>query len=172
MYLLIRTHTTNEHADTPDYACVELTPFLTGLALGRIALVTQRKADGRDALYGMEYWDDHAEYRTWSERFADEEDRESLKTRHGEDAEELVDSGERAVVETLPPRPPPTDPFDDPGQGLDCHTMVVTNDDVYWTCLYETFSGTVVVETDHVSATWLLTLHQELTHEPPTVPEL
>ena len=135
MYLLIRVHSSNEWADTPDYAVIALTETLRHMVISRITTVHDLTTqEGMAQLLQMAYWDAHAHYLHVCALFpsgdGDEEDGTPLLTIDGNDAEKILDQEGMAVV------PTPAAMAEDAWHATDCHTLEVTTDAARWTCLW------------------------------------
>jgi hypothetical protein len=135
MYVIVRVHSSNEWADTPDYAVIALTEALRRLVISRITRVHDLTAqEGMAQLAQMAYWDAHARYLHVCALFpsedGDEEDGTPLLTIDGNDAKKILDHEGMAVVPALATM------AEDARSATDCHRMEVTADSVRWTCLW------------------------------------
>lgn len=135
MYLIVRVHSNNEWADTPDYAVIALTEELRRMVISHIATVHDLTIqEGMAQLSQMAYWDVHARYLHASALFpatyGDEEDGIPLLTIDGHDAEQILDQEGIAVV---PARAAMTE---DAWHATDCNTLEVTTDAARWTCVW------------------------------------
>ncbi len=133
MHLIVRVHSSNAWADTPDYAVITLTEDLCRMVLSRITMVHNLTTqEGMAPLTQMAYWDAHARYLHASALLpsadGDEEDITPLLTIDGDDAEEILDHEGIAVV------PAHAVMAEDAWSATDCHRMEVTADSVRWTC--------------------------------------
>ena len=135
MYLIMRVHSSNAWADTPDYAVIALTEELCRMVISRITTVHDLTSqEGIAQLAQMAYWDAHARYLHASALLpsadGDEEDITPLLTIDGDDAEEILDHEGIAVV------PARAAIAEDAWSATDCHMMEVTADSARWTCVW------------------------------------
>ena len=133
MYLIMRVHSSNAWADTPDHAVIALTEALRRMVISRITTVHDLPSqEGMAQLAQMAYWDAHARYLHASALLpsadGDEEDITPLLTIDSNDAEEILDHEGMAVV------PARAAMAEDAWSATDCHRMEVTADSVRWTC--------------------------------------
>jgi hypothetical protein len=133
MYLIVRVHSSNAWADTPDYAVIARTEDLCRLVISRMTMVQALTTQEDMAqLTQMAYWDAHARYLHASALFpatyGDEEEGTPLLTVEGHNAEEVLNHEGMAVVPAL------TAMAEDAWSTTDCHRMEVTVDRVRWTC--------------------------------------
>jgi hypothetical protein len=130
--LIVRVHSSNEWANTPDYAVIHLTEALCAMVRARIttvqALGTQ---EGLTSLAHIAFWDAHARYLDAVVLFPDpDEDNEppALQTCDGEVAHAVLDTVGMAVVAVLPPLP------EEAWSPTDSQMLEVTTEAARWTC--------------------------------------
>ena len=132
IFLIVRVHSSNEWANTPDYAVIQLTEALCAMVHARItavqALGTQ---EGLTSLAHIAFWDAHARYLDAAILFPDpDEDDEppALQTCDGEAVHAVLDTVGMAVVAALPPLP------EEAWSPTDYQMLEVTTEAARWTC--------------------------------------
>jgi hypothetical protein len=130
MFLIMRVHSSNEHADTADYAVVELTPALCQVIRERAALVQRLKAT-QPSVHMLQYWSEDGQivYRTEDEVFPAEGEYLSPEPLDSADLHSELHFHGLARIATCPPANPAL------WKDVDCHFMEVYANRLRWTCL-------------------------------------